>query len=82
MDRYAAREKMVEDLRERGLLVEVKDHTLSIGLSQRTGVIIEPRLSQQWFIRIQPLADKAIEAVDQGYIRLRRTNTAKPTTSG
>ena len=69
MERYAAREKMVEDLRESGLLVEVKDHTLSIGLSQRTGVVIEPRLSQQWFLKIQPLADKAIEAVDKGYIR-------------
>jgi valyl-tRNA synthetase len=69
MERYAAREKMVEDLRERGLLVDVKDHTLSIGLSQRTGAVIEPRLSQQWFIRIQPLADKAIEAVEKGYIR-------------
>src|SRR4051812_26941422 len=52
MDRYAAREKIVEDLRVRGLLVDVKDHTLSIGLSQRTGVVIEPRLSQQWFIKI------------------------------
>jgi len=69
MERYAAREKIVEDLRELGLLVDVKDHTLSIGLSQRTGVVIEPRLSQQWFIKIQPLADKAIEAVDKGYIR-------------
>jgi valyl-tRNA synthetase len=47
----------------------VKDHTLAIGLSQRTGVAIEPRLSQQWFVKIQPLADKAIEAVDKGYIR-------------
>jgi valyl-tRNA synthetase len=69
MERYAAREKIVEDLRAQDLLVDVKDHTLSIGLSQRTGVVIEPRLSQQWFIKIQPLADKAIEAVDNGYIR-------------
>src|SRR5215469_13377002 len=69
MDRYAAREKIVEDLRDRSLLVDVKEHTLAIGLSQRTGVVIEPRLSQQWFIKIQPLADKAIEAVNQGYIR-------------
>jgi len=69
LDRYAAREKIVEDLRERGLLVEVKEHTLAIGLSQRTGVVIEPRLSQQWFVKIQPLADKAIEAVDKGYIK-------------
>lgn len=69
MDRYVAREKIVEDLRELGLLVEVKDHTLAIGLSQRTGVVIEPRLSKQWFVKIQPLADKAIEAVDKGYIK-------------
>jgi valyl-tRNA synthetase len=69
LDRYAAREKIVEDLRELGLLVDVKDHTLAIGLSQRSGVAIEPRLSKQWFVKIQPLADKAIEAVDKGYIK-------------
>ncbi|NYF53778.1 valine--tRNA ligase [Tunturiibacter gelidoferens] len=69
LDRYAAREKIVADLEAQGLLVEVKDHTNAIGLSQRTGVVIEPRLSQQWFIKIQPLADKAIEAVDKGYIK-------------
>ena len=69
MDRYDAREKIVEDLKGRGLLVDVKEHSLAIGLSQRTGVVIEPRLSQQWFIKIQPLADHAIEAVEKGYIR-------------
>jgi valyl-tRNA synthetase len=69
LDRYVAREKIVEDLRELGLLVEVKDHTLAIGLSQRTGVVIEPRLSKQWFVKIQPLADVAIRAVDEGHIK-------------
>jgi len=69
LDRYAAREKIVADLEAQGLLVEIKEHTNAIGLSQRTGVVIEPRLSQQWFIKIQPLADKAIEAVDKGYIK-------------
>jgi valyl-tRNA synthetase len=69
LDRFAARTKIVEDLEAMGLLVAVKDHTLSIGLSQRTGVVIEPRLSQQWFVKIQPLADKAMEAVDKGYIQ-------------
>ncbi len=49
LDRYAARERIVADLDAAGLLVAVKDHTLSIGLSQRTGVVIEPRLSMQWF---------------------------------
>jgi valyl-tRNA synthetase len=69
LDRYAAREKIVEDLRTLGLLVDVKDHAMSIGLSQRTGAVIEPRLSTQWFLRIQPLADKAIAAVAEGHIR-------------
>ncbi|WP_433968126.1 valine--tRNA ligase [Tunturiibacter gelidiferens] len=69
LDRYAARERIVADLEAQGLLVAVKEHTNAIGLSQRTGVVIEPRLSQQWFIKIQPLADKAIEAVDKGYIK-------------
>ncbi len=61
--------RSLKTLKEKGLLVEVKEHTLAIGLSQRTGVVIEPRLSQQWFVKIQPLADKAIEAVDKGYIK-------------
>ncbi len=69
LDRYEARERIVADLEAAGLLVAVKEHTLAIGLSQRTGVVIEPRLSQQWFVKIQPLADKAIEAVDKGYIK-------------
>ena len=69
LDRYAARERIVEDLRTAGLLVDVKDHAMSIGLSQRTGAVIEPRLSTQWFLKIQPLAERAIEAVDKGHIR-------------
>jgi valyl-tRNA synthetase len=69
LDRYEARERIIADLTAQNLLVEVKEHTNAIGLSQRTGVVIEPRLSQQWFIKIQPLADKAIEAVDKGYIK-------------
>ncbi len=69
LDRYVAREKIVADLQEMGLLVEVKEHTLAIGLSQRSGVVIEPRLSKQWFVKIQPLAEKAIRAVDEGHIK-------------
>ena len=69
MDRYAARERIVADLDALGLLVEIKDHTLAIATSQRTGAVIEPRLSMQWFIRIQPLADKAIAAVKDGHIK-------------
>ena len=69
MDRYAARERIVTDMDALGLLVEIKDHTLAIATSQRTGAVIEPRLSMQWFIRIQPLADKAIAAVKDGHIK-------------
>ncbi len=74
LDRFAAREQIVKDLEAAGLLVEVKDHTLAIATSQRSGVIIEPRLSKQWFLKIQPLADKAIQAVDEGHIRFTPDN--------
>jgi valyl-tRNA synthetase len=70
LDRYAARERIVEDLRTLGALVDIKDHAMSIGVSQRTGAVIEPRLSTQWFLKIQPLADKAIAAVEQGHMRI------------
>ncbi|HEY5380689.1 MAG TPA: valine--tRNA ligase [Acidobacteriaceae bacterium] len=76
-DRFVAREHIVEDLRASGALVDIQDHVHSIGLSQRTGEVIEPRLSMQWFIKIQPLADKAIEAVDKGYIRFTPENYRK-----
>ncbi|WP_419807157.1 valine--tRNA ligase [Terriglobus sp.] len=69
LDRYDARERIVEDLRAAGLLVEVKEHGLAVATSQRSGAVIEPRLSPQWFIKIQPLADKAIAAVEQGAIK-------------
>jgi valyl-tRNA synthetase len=77
MERFAARERMVEDLRELGLLVEVKEHTHAVATSQRSGAVIEPRLSMQWFLKIQPLADKAIAAVKEGHIRFTPEMYAK-----
>ena len=77
MERYAARERIVADLESSGALVAVKEHTHAIALSQRTGVVIEPRLSMQWFLKIQTLADKAIEAVDKGYIKFTPDNYRK-----
>ncbi len=74
LDRFAAREQIVKDLDHLGLLVEVKDHTLTLATSQRSGVIIEPRLSKQWFLKIQPLAEKAIQAVDEGHIHFTPEN--------
>ena len=72
LDRYAARERMLVDLEAQGLLESVKDHTNSIGLSQRTGVVIEPRLSMQWFLAVNKtpntggntIAQNAINAVE------------------
>jgi valyl-tRNA synthetase len=69
LDRYEAREKILADLQAQGLLVRVKEHVHSIGKCDRCKTVVEPRLSMQWFIRIQPLADKAIEAVEAGAIR-------------
>jgi valyl-tRNA synthetase len=70
LDRLEARKRVLEDLRERGLLVGEKDHALAIGKCDRCGTIIEPRLSEQWFVKIQPLAERAIEAVESGEITI------------
>ncbi|HTU50546.1 MAG TPA: valine--tRNA ligase [Acidobacteriaceae bacterium] len=69
LDRYEARKRILADLEQQGLLVAVKDYVNSIGKCDRCKTVVEPRLSTQWFIKIQPLADKAIEAVESGVIR-------------
>ena len=69
LDRYQARKKIVADLEAQGLLAGIKDHINNVGHCDRCKTVVEPRLSTQWFIRIQPLADKAIAAVKQGYIK-------------
>jgi valyl-tRNA synthetase len=63
LDRYAARKRIVADLEEQGLLAAVKDYTNNVGHCDRCKTVVEPRLSTQWFIKIQPLAEKAIAAV-------------------
>ncbi len=63
LDRYVARKKIVQDLEEQGLLGAIKDYTNNVGHCDRCKTVVEPRLSTQWFIKIQPLADKAIAAV-------------------
>ena len=77
LDRYAARKRILADLEAQGLLVGAKDHVNSIGKCDRCKSVVEPRLSTQWFIKIQPLADKAIAAVEQGYIRFTPEQYAK-----
>jgi valyl-tRNA synthetase len=63
LDRYVARKRVVADLEEQGLLAGIKDHVNNVGHCDRCKTVVEPRLSTQWFIKIQPLADKAIAAV-------------------
>jgi valyl-tRNA synthetase len=63
LDRYVARKKIVVDLEELGLIVAIKDHTNNVGHCDRCKTVVEPRLSTQWFVKIQPLADRAIAAV-------------------
>ena len=69
MDRYAAREAVVEDLRGLGLLEKVTDHLHAVGHCYRCGTEVEPYLSTQWFVRMEPLAREAVEAVREGRIR-------------
>jgi valyl-tRNA synthetase len=69
-DRFEARKRVLADLQVQGFLVGEKDHTLSIGKCDRCGTIVEPRLSEQWFIKIKPLADRAIAAVESGEITI------------
>ena len=70
LDRYEARKRILTDLQEQGFLVAEKDYALSLGKCDRCGTVVEPRLSEQWFIKIQPLAQKAIEAVESGEITI------------
>ncbi|MFZ0806866.1 MAG: valine--tRNA ligase, partial [Candidatus Sulfotelmatobacter sp.] len=70
LDRYEARKRVLADLREQGFLVAEKDYTLSLGKCDRCGTVVEPRLSEQWFIKIKPLADRAKDAVESGEITI------------
>jgi valyl-tRNA synthetase len=70
LDRYVARKKIVADLESQGLLAGIKDYTNNVGHCDRCKTVVEPRLSLQWFVKIQPLADRAIAAVKEGHIRI------------
>jgi len=68
LDRFEARERILRDLEQQGLLAGTKDHIIPLGRCDRCKTIVEPRLSNQWFIKIAPLARKAIEVVENGEI--------------
>ena len=65
MDRYECRKAMVKDLEEMGLLVKVEDHAHNVGQCYRCGTTIEPIVSDQWFVKMKPLAEEAIKAVTE-----------------
>ena len=69
MDRFACREAIVEDLKEGGLLEKIEDHHHAVGHCYRCHTMVEPRLSPQWFVRMKPLAQPALEAVRSGRLR-------------
>ncbi|MCL4534063.1 MAG: valine--tRNA ligase [Bacteroidetes bacterium] len=77
MDRFACRKALVEDLEKEGLLVKIEDYQHAVGRCQRCRTDVEPRVSTQWFVRIEPLAKPAIAAVREGRIRFVPERFAK-----
>ena len=69
LDRFEARRKVLEDLEALGLLVETEDHQHSVGHCYRCSTVVEPRLSLQWFVRMKPLAEPALQAYRDGDLR-------------
>ena len=69
MDRFEARKAIVRDLEDGGYLIRTEDYSHNVGTCYRCGTTIEPRVSLQWFVRMEPLAKPAIEAVRSGDIR-------------
>ncbi|MFW5980934.1 MAG: valine--tRNA ligase, partial [Halanaerobiaceae bacterium] len=68
MDRYECREALIEDLKEEGLLDKIEEHEHSVGQCYRCDTVIEPMISKQWFVKMKPLAEPAIEAVKSGEV--------------
>ena len=68
LDRYAARSQVVAELEALGLVERIEDHMMAVPRGERSGVVIEPYMSDQWYVKIQPLADPAIKVVEDGDI--------------
>ncbi len=70
LDRFEARERVIEDLKKQGLLEKVEDYEVVLGKCYRCGDVVEPLLSKQWFVKMKPLSTPAIAAVERGFTRL------------
>ncbi|WP_010270869.1 valine--tRNA ligase [Paenibacillus senegalensis] len=66
MDRFACRKQIVADLKASGVLLKIEEHIHQVGHSERSGAVVEPYLSTQWFVKMKPLADQAIAAQKTG----------------
>ena len=77
LDRYVARKRIVEDLKTEGLLEKIQTHRLVVPRGDRSHAVIEPYLTDQWYVRIKPLAEPAIQAVKDGDIRFVPENWSK-----
>ena len=77
LDRFEARKRIVADLESAGLLEKTDPHTLPVPRGDRSGAVLEPWLTDQWYVRIAPLAEPAIRAVEDGRIRFVPENWAK-----
>ena len=77
LDRFKARKKIVADLEAQGLLERVQDHKLMVPRGDRTGAVIEPFLTDQWYVKVGPLAQEAIQCVEDGRIKFVPENWTK-----
>ncbi len=77
LDRFAARERIIRDLQEQNLLDRIDDHKLMVPRGDRSGTVVEPYLTDQWYVRVEPLAKDAIAAVESGKIRFVPENWSK-----
>lgn len=66
LDRFECRKQIVADMKELGVLVKIEEHVHQVGHSERSGAVVEPYLSTQWFVKMKPLAERAIEAQKSG----------------
>jgi valyl-tRNA synthetase len=77
LDRFAARKRVIEDLEKIGALVKTEDYKLNLGTCQRCKTPVEPLISTQWFVKTKPLAERAIEVVENGSIQFVPANWVK-----
>lgn len=70
LDRFEARKKAIEKLKQDGLLVKEEEYTTRLGYSQRTNAVVEPRISTQWFVKMKELAEPALKEVTEGRIKI------------